>query len=111
MTISSLKRAELKDTTFLSCHFTFPHTDGNAPGQVQQCDTTKIICYSSQCVAWGQTDSLAMAPRVWETKSRTHKSGLNTREGHPNIRLPISTGHYRGLVLHVCVISRLVPDP
>lgn len=50
-------------------HLTFPHANGDAPGQVQQCDSAKVISHSSQRVAWGQTYRLAMPPRVWETKS------------------------------------------
>lgn len=70
----------------LSLYFllTFPHANANAPGQVQQCDPTKIICHSSQRVAGGQTDGLAVATRVWETKSRRHRSDVRDRmtKGH-----------------------------
>lgn len=54
----------------MSFFFTFPHANSNAPGQVQQCDSTKVIRYSSQCVAWGQTYRLAMASGIWQTKSK-----------------------------------------
>lgn len=63
----------------LYCLLTFPHANANAPGQVQQCDPTKIICHSSQRVAGGQTDGLAVATRVWETKSRRHRSDVRDR--------------------------------
>lgn len=85
--------------SFPCFRLTLPHANANASGQVQQCDSAKIICHSSQCVAGGQTDWLAMATRVWETKSGWKR---------PNLVLRISIQCGRFICLHIILH---IPDP
>ena len=85
---------------------TFPHADGDAPGQVQQWDSTKVVRHPSQRVAWGQTDRLSVATRVWETKSGRERGQVKGIKSASSA-LPESIGHNRWS-LHRCYSGNMI---